>query len=289
MAVGSTSCLLEGFRNVKQYFKTIHDYNVTSLYLPPSAIHMLLALASKNLAELEGQLRFIYSSSAAYPEQDKEKMRKLLPSVYMYNCFGSSEVGVVCTDEFCVSGGSSYTGSVGKPNSYAQIIILDENYQEKKNATAQDPGLVAIRSKSVTKGYWNEPEQTAKAFQDGMLIMSDLCYFAPNGELILVGRSNDTINMGGLKVAPAEVEEVVSRVACVDESLLIPIVRGGNTALKLLVVLKEGMELDEEAIRNVIQKNLEPYKLPKQIVVIDEIIRTFNGKIDRKQMIAKYS
>ena len=216
-------------------------------------------------------------------------MRKLLPNVYMYNCFGSSEVGVVCTDEFCVSGGSTYTGSVGKPNSYAEIVILDENYQEKHNATAQDPGLAAIRSKSVTKGYWNEPEQTAKAFRDGMLIMSDLCYFAPNGELILVGRSNDTINLGGLKVAPSEVEEVVSRVDCVDECLLIPVIRGGNAALKLLVVLKEGKELDEDAIREMIQKNLEPYKLPKQIVVIDEIIRTFNGKIDRKQMIAKYA
>ena len=289
MAVGSTSCLLEGFRNIKQYFKTIHDHHVTSLYLPPSAIHMLLALASKNLAELSGQLRFIYSSSAAYPEQDKEKMRKLLPNVYMYNCFGSSEVGVVCTDEFCVSGGSVYSGSVGRPNSLAEIVILDEDGNEKKNATAQDPGLVAIRSKSVAQGYWNEPEQTAKAFKNGMLVMSDLCYFAPNGELILVGRSNDTINLGGLKVAPAEVEEVASKAECVDECLLGPGVRGGNAALKLLGVLKDGMELDEAAIREVMQKHLEAYKLPKQIVVIDEILRTFNGKIDRKQMIAKYA
>jgi len=79
------------------------------------------------------------------------------------------------------------------------------------------------------------------------------------------------------------------RVPCVDECLLIPVTRGGNTALKLLVVLKEGMELDEDAIRESIQKNLEPYKLPKQIVVVDEILKTFNGKIDRKQMIAKYA
>jgi len=289
MAVGCTVCLLEGFRNFKKYFQTIHDHKVTALYLPPSAIHLLLMVAAKNLAELKDQLHFIYSSSAAYPETDKEKMRKLLPNVYMYNCFGSSEVGVACTDEFCVSGGSVYPGSVGKPNSLSQIVILDENYNEKPNATAQDPGLAAIRSKSVAQGYWNEPEQTDKAFRDGMLIMSDLCYFAPNGELILVGRSNDTINLGGLKVAPLEVEETVMRVPCVDECLLIPVTRGGNTALKLLVVLKEGMELDEDAIRESIQKNLEPYKLPKQIVVVDEILKTFNGKIDRKQMIAKYA
>lgn len=289
MAVGCTVCLLEGFRNFKKYFQTIHDHKVTALYLPPSAIHLLLAVASKNLAELKDQLHFIYSSSAAYPETDKEKMRKLLPNVYMYNCFGGSEVGVACTDEFCVSGGSVYPGSVGRPNSLCEIIILDENFNEKPNATAQDPGFAAVRSKSVTKGYWNEPEQTAKAFRDGMLIMSDLCYFAPNGELILVGRSNDTINLGGLKVAPLEVEEVVMRVPCVDECLLIPVTRGGNTALKLLVVLKEGMALDEAAIRDTIQKNLEPYKLPKQIVVIDEIIKTFNGKIDRKKMIATYA
>lgn len=289
MAVGSTVSLLEGFKNFKKYFKTIDDHKVTSLYLPPSAIHLLLAVASKNLAALSGQLRFIYSSSAAYPETDKEKMRKILPNVYMYNCFGSSEVGVACTDEFCVSGGSQYAGSVGKPNSLCQILILDDDYNEIKDSSPAKPGLVAIRSKSVTKGYWNEPEQTAKAFRGDMLIMSDLGYFAENGELILVGRANDTINLGGLKVAPLEVEELVMRAECVDECLLIPVVKGGTvSALKLLVVLAEGKELDEPAIRKLITDNLEAYKLPKQITVIDEIIRTFNGKIDRKQMIAKY-
>ena len=289
MAVGSTVSLMEGFRNFKQYFKTIDDHKVTSLYLPPSAIHLLLAIASKNLEALAGQLRFIYSSSAAYPETDKEKMRKILPNVYMYNCFGGSEVGVACTDEFCVSGGSQYAGSVGKPNSLCEIVILDEDYNEIKDSSATKFGLIGIRSKSVTKGYWNEPEQTAKAFRDGMLIMSDLGYFADNGELILVGRANDTINLGGLKVAPLEIEELVMRADCVDECLLIPITKGGTiSALKLLVVLKEGKELDEAAIRKLITDNLEPYKLPKQIVVVDEIIRTFNGKVDRKQMIAKY-
>ncbi len=288
MAVDSAVVLLEGFRNFKQYFETIHKNGVTSLYLPPSAIHLLLAVASKDLEALADKLRFIYSSSTAYPETDKEKMRKLMPNVYMYNCFGCSEVGVACTDEFCVSGGSKYPGSVGFPNSYSEIVILDEDGNEIKNSSAENPGLCAIRSKSVMQGYWNEPEQTAKAIKNGMLVMSDICYFAENGELILIGRSNDTINLGGLKVAPLEVEEVVMRVDCVDECLLVPVVRGGNTALKLLVVLKDGFELDEKAIRDTIAKKLEPYKQPKQIVVIDEIIKTFNGKIDRKQMISKY-
>ncbi len=289
MAVGSTSCLMEGFRNFKQYFQVIDDYNVTSLYLPPSAIHMMLTVASKNFAALNDRIRFIYSSSTAYPEPDKEKMRALMPDVYMYNCFGCSEVGVACTDEFCVSGGSKYKGSVGFPNSYSEIVILDEDGNEMENATADNPGLVAIRSKSVMQGYWNEPEQTAKAIKNGMLVMSDLAYFSEEGELLLVGRSNDTINLGGFKVAPVEVEEIVMRVDCVDECLLIPVVKPTGTMLKLLVVLKDGAELNEEAIREIIAKNLEPYKMPKQIVVIDEIIRTFNGKIDRKQMISKFA
>jgi len=289
MAVGSTSCLMKGFTNAKLLFKTIHEHNVTSLYLPPSAIHLLLAFASKNFAELNGQIRFIYSSSTAYPEADKEKMRKLMPDTYMYNCFGCSEVGVVCTDEFCVSGGSQYPGSVGKPNSLSEIVLLDEDGNEMTDSSAQNPGLIAIRSKSVTKGYWNEPELTAQAVKDGMLVMSDLCYFAPNGEIILVGRSNDTINLGGLKVAPLEVEEVVRKVPCVDECILIPTGKGASTGLKLLVVVKEGTELDTDAIRSAISENLEPYKMPKRIVEIDEIIKTFNGKVDRKQMITSYA
>lgn len=287
MAVGSTVCLLEGFRNFKQYFQTIRDHGVTSLYLPPSAIHLLLAVASKNLAELKDQLRFIYSSSTAYPEADKEKMRKLLPNVYMYNCFGCSEAGVVCTDEFCVSGGSQYSGSVGMPNSLSEIVLLDEDGNEITDSSPEKPGLVAIRSKSVMKGYWNEPELTAQAIKNGMLVMSDLCYKAPNGELILIGRANDTINLGGMKIAPLEVEEVVQRVDCVDECLLILNAQGN--ALKLLVVPKADMELDEAAIRAAIAQNLESYKMPKFIKQVDEIIKTFNGKIDRKQMIAKYA
>ncbi len=289
MVVGSTSCLLQGFRNVKQFFKTIEDHKVTSLYLPPSAIHLLLTIASKNFAELNDQIRFIYSSSTAYPEADKEKMRKLMPDVYMYNCFGCSEAGVVCTDEFCVSGGSKFAGSVGKPNSLSEIVLLDEDGNEMKDSSPQNPGLVAIRSKSVMQGYWNEPELTAQAIKNGMLVMSDLCYFAPNGELILVGRSNDTINLGGFKVAPLEVEEVVRTVPCVDECILIPTGKEGNTALKLLVVVKEGETLDDVAIRKVIGETLEPYKMPKRIVAVDEIIKTFNGKIDRKQMIKEYA
>ena len=55
------------------------------------------------------------------------------------------------------------------------------------------------------------------------------------------------------------------------------------------VVLEEGKELDEAEIRKLITENLEPYKLPKKIEVIDEIIKTFNGEIDRKQMISKYA
>lgn len=290
MAVGSTSCLLDGFRNFKLFFQTIEEAGVTSLYLPPSAIHLLLAFASKNFAALNGKIRFIYSSSTAYPEPDKEKMRALMPDTYMYNCFGCSEAGVVCTDEFCVSGGSKHKGSVGKPNSYSEIVLLDEDGNEMANATAENPGLVAIRSKSVMKGYWNEPEQTAKALKNGMLVMSDLCYFSEDGELLLVGRSNDTINVGGFKVAPVEVEEVVMRAECVDECLLVPVTKDGTvTALKLLVVLADGKKLDEKEIRTIISENLEPYKMPKQIVVIDEILKTFNGKINRKEMIAKHA
>ncbi len=287
-SVGSSVVLLEGFRNFKQYFNTIDEYGVTSLYLPPSAIHLLLAFASKNLAALNGRIRFIYSSSTAYPETDKEKMRQLMPDVYMYNCFGCSEVGVVCTDEFCVSGGSRYAGSVGKPNSLSEILILDEDGNEIKDSSHEKTGFAAIRSKSVMKGYWNEPEQTAKAIKNGMLVMSDICYFSPDGELILVGRSNDTINLGGFKIAPSEVEETVMKLPFADECLLIPATIAGNTALKLLVVLKDKEKMDENAIRSLIADTLEPYKMPKIIAEVPEIIRTFNGKTDRKQMIAIY-
>lgn len=287
MVRGSTVLLMNGFTNLKLFFQNIRDYKVTSIYLPPAGVHYVLMLASKELAKYNEQLDFLYSSSSALPGGDKEKLIRLLPDVRKFDAYGGSEVGAVCYIDYNAVTGN--TKCVGKANPGVEIFIVDEHYNPVDDATADNPGIIAIRSNTVTAGYWNEPELTANTIRDGVIYMTDLGYIQ-DGYLYLVGRRDDVINVGGLKIAPTEVEDVALRHPMVNECVCIPYQdRVYGKVVKMLVVVNEGHELDASVLTAYLEEKLEGYKIPKYIEAIDEIPRTFNGKVDRKKLIADYN
>ena len=282
MVRGSTVLLMDGFRNLKLFFSNMREYKVTSLYLPPSAVHYILMLAGNELALFDTQLDFLYSSSAALPSGDKEKLIEILPNVRKFDAYGGSEVGAVVYIDYNAIRCDGRC--VGKPNPGVDVFIVDNTYKPF-HATADNPGIIAIRSNTVTTGYWNEPELTAATIHDGVIFMSDIGYLDDSGYLYLVGRRDDVINIGGLKIAPTEVEDVAQRYesvaecACAqyeDEKI--------GKALKMFVVLKDGCVLEQDRFISYLESKLEAYKIPKRIEIVQEIPRTFNGKIDRKKL-----
>lgn len=283
MVRGSTVLLMNGFRDLKAFFANMCEYKVTSLYLPPAAVHYILMLAGNELAKFDEQLDFLYSSSAALPGGDKEKLISLLPHVRKFDAYGGSEVGaVVYIDYNAVQGDGT---CVGKPNPGVDIFIVDEDYRVKPHANKEDPGIIAIRSNTVTAGYWNEPELTAQTIIDGVIYMSDLGYFDEKGYLYLVGRRDDVINIGGLKVAPTEVEDVALRFEKIAECACVPYDDPAfGKCLKMYVVMKDGDAFDASEIAEYIGDKLEAYKVPKYIEAIPEIPKTYNGKINRKAL-----
>lgn len=284
MVRGSTVLLVEGFKNLKLFFDSMKKYHVTSLYLPPSAVHYILMLASKELAKYDEQLDFLYSSSSALPGGDKEKLIELLPHVRKFDAYGGSEVGAVCYIDYnSVKRG---IGCVGKANDGVDIFIVDEDYKPM-TASKENPGIIAIRSNTVTAGYWNEPEITANTIHDGVIYMTDLGYIDDEGYLFLVGRRDDVINIGGLKVAPTEVEDVALRHKAIAECACVPYEDATyGRVMKMFVAVKEGFDFDIEGITSFLESKLEAYKLPKYIEQLPEIPKTYNGKIDRKKLIA---
>ena len=283
MVRGSRVVLLNGFMNLKKFFNCMRDYHVTSLYLPPSAVHYLLMLAEKELAKFDGQLDFLYSSSSALPGGDKEKLIEILPHVRKFDAYGGSEVGAVVYIDYNAVRGDGRC--VGKPNPGVDVFIVDENYNPMKSSET-NPGIIAIRSNTVTAGYWNEPELTAQTIHDGVIYMTDLGYIDENGYLYLVGRRDDVINVGGLKVAPTEVEDIAQRFEKVAECACVPYEdKTFGKCLKMFVVMKEGYSFDVSEIVSYLETKLEAYKIPKFIECIDKIPKTYNGKIDRKALL----
>ena len=131
-------------------------------------------------------------------------------------------------------------------------------------------------------GYLNEPELTNSILQNGWIRSNDLGYFDEHGRLFFAGRGDDVINVGGFKVAPTEVESAALRCAGVKDCICIGVQSRMGTALKLLVAMDEIHPFDPKAIAAAMRPHLEPYKVPTIIEQIDEVPRTYNGKINRK-------
>lgn len=280
---GTTVVLLDGFTDVKKFFNYVEKYKVTSILMPPAAVRMILLLAEKNLAKYSGQLHHIHTGSAAFPEADKDKLCEILPETRLYFAYGSSEAG--CVSMYDYSKNRGLISCVGKPNKNANIFIVDENRNPIKSSK-ENQGLIAISGGMVMQGYYNAPELTAEVLKDGVVYTNDIGYIDDEGFVYMLGRRGDVINIGGLKIAPTEVENVVLRYPDIaDCACFAKEDRMGGVVPRLNVVMKKGCELDAAKLRAHMAEHLEAFKIPKQIVVVDELPKTSNGKLDRKRLV----
>ena len=132
------------------------------------------------------------------------------------------------------------------------------------------------------KGYVNDPELTAQTLVNGIVYTNDLGYIDEDGFVYVTGRRDDVINVGGLKVAPTEVEAAALEYDGVEDCVCVAVPDNiTGSALKLLVVIPSG-ELQPAKLSAYLASRLEGYKVPKFYERVEKIARTFNGKIDRK-------
>ena len=150
-----------------------------------------------------------------------------------------------------------------------------------------DIGELAVRGPQVMKGYWQNPEATGAAIQEGWLYTGDLAYMDEKGCFFIAGRANDMIKYKGYKVLPDEVENYLYQHPAVLECAVVgvPDARIGET-IKAYVVLHEEFkgEISEQEIKDWAKKEMAGYKWPREVEFIDAVPRTAIGKIDRKPL-----
>ena len=281
MSVGCTAVLLDGIKDLKTFFRSIEEYGVTHTYLPPASVKLLITLAKKNLAKLDGKLQFIYTASAPFPTVDIETLIELLPNTRLHQGYGSSETGSICNCQYNAFGKT--INSLGKPYSCVEVVLHDE----EGNVITQPnrEGYICSRSGMNMIGYYKEPELTASVLKDGYIYSHDLMYFDEEGELHFAGRGDDVVNIRGFKVAPTEIEDAVLHYSQIIDCACVPYEdpRLGKS-LKLFVVVGKDETFRPEKLTAFLEQYLEAYKIPKCIEVIKEIPKTFNGKVDRKKL-----
>ena len=286
MCVGCTVVLMDGVKDLRAFFANIENYHVTHTYLPPASVKMLLTLAKKQLAALNGKLEFIYTASAPFPVADIEVLMSLMPNTRLHQGYGSSETGSICNCQYNAPGQT--INCLGKPYPGVEVMLFDQEGNQVTEPNKE--GFIRSRSGMNMLGYYHEPELTASVLKDGFVYSKDLMYFDEEGGLHFAGRGDDVINIRGFKVAPVEVEDVALKHPCIHDCVCIPYDdRMRGRVVKMLVQVKEGQALDTESITAYLSEKLEGYKVPQIIEQVEEIARTHNGKLNRKEMLRLYS
>ncbi|MDO8457157.1 MAG: AMP-binding protein [Burkholderiaceae bacterium] len=175
-----------------------------------------------------------------------------------------------------------FTGTIGLPLPSIEIAIKDE----AGNSLPQgQSGEICIRGPNVMTGYYNQPEENAKAFTaDGFMRTGDVGIMDECGYTKIVDRLKDMIIVSGFNVFPNELENVVSLCPGVLECAIIgvPDEKTGE-AIKLFVIKKDP-DLNEEDVSTYCRQNLTGYKMPRHIVFRDDLPKTNVGKILRREL-----
>lgn len=281
LRTGGSIYLLRGMLDLRMYFAAL-DYPCEKLLLSlvPANLRLLLSMVPDELKKRADKIGGIKLGTAPLLEYEKKRILEILPNTALHNPYGSSEGGILCSYRFDQYPGLEFC--IGKPLLNTEVLVVDDNRNPIKSSKT-NMGTLAFRSNSAMKCYYGEPELTSSILQNGIIYTNDLGYIDENGFVYVRGRLDDVINVGGLKVAPDEVEAEAIALDCVKDCICIATEdEFTGSGLKLLLVMQEKGTLNSSYIRKKLSSKLEAYKVPKQCEEVDEIKRMYNGKLNRK-------
>ena len=275
LLAGGTLHVLEGLKDTELLFDALASAPRTATFLVPSAIRMLMQLSRDRLASLAHHIDFIETGAAPLAAADMEALRQLLPYTRLYNTYASTETGVVCTYPF--HGPSAEPDSA--PGRLGQHCLEGCVGPTMRHAHMRldEGGRIAVSGRMIMTGYMHQPEVAVRE-----VVTSDIGQLDAEGRLYIVGRESDFINVGGLKVAPAEVEAVAVALPWVADCICIAHPHPMMGQVPELLVVAADDQYDRKALIAHLKQHLEPYKLPLFYRQVDSIRKTFNGKTDRK-------
>jgi long-chain acyl-CoA synthetase len=176
---------------------------------------------------------------------------------------------------------TEFTGTIGFPVPSTEIVIRDD---DGKDVPLGQPGEILARGPQVMTGYWQRPDETAKVMtSDGFFRTGDIGVMDEKGQVKIVDRKKDMINISGFNVYPNEIEDLAAQHPGVLEAAVIGIPEGSGEAVKLFVVKREP-NVTEQDIRNFLAERLTNYKRPKYIEFRADLPKTNVGKILRRAL-----
>ena len=278
LRVGGKNILIANPRDMPGFVKELAASRLTAFTGVNTLFNGLLN--TPGFAEVDFKaLKFTVGGGAAVQQAVAEKWQKAT-GVALTEGYGLSETSPgVC---FSPLDKPEWNGSIGIPLPSTYVSLRDD---DDKVVDIGKPGELCVKGPQVMRGYWNKPEENAKAFTpDGYLRTGDVAVMDEKGYFKIVDRKKDMILVSGFNVYPNEIENVVAlhpgvmEVACIG----VPDDKSGE-AVKVFVVKKDP-GLTVEALREHCKQNLTGYKVPKLIEFRDSLPKSPVGKILRREL-----
>ena len=264
---GGKLIILQDIKNIGELLMTI-DKEQSSLatFLVPTNIRLILALGRKLILKNADKIRFIETGAAACTQHDIRELCSLLPNTKLFNTYASTETGIISTHNF--NSEKCIPGCTGKALPHSSFEISKR-------------GNISCKGQTLMIGYLNNNKSGKEALK--VFETSDNGYIDEEGMLMITGRNDDVINIGGYKIHPTEVENYVMLFHGIHDCICISIPNTllGNS-LKLLYVSSDGSDINVKDLVVFLTTELEPYKIPTAFEKVSNIKRTENGKPNRK-------
>lgn len=273
---GATIVILGSFANVQKIFETIEKENITGFGVVPAAWAYIKKLSGNLMGKYASRIRYIEIGSAAMPIETKKDLISLFPTTRICMHYGLTEASRACFMSF---NDTQHLDSIGKAVcDKVEVKIFNDSGTE---CSRGNKGEICVKGNMVMKRYL-DIEDSNNAFYGDFFRTGDCGYMSEDGYIYLVGREKELINVGGKKVSPMEVEDVICAMG-VKDCICVPIKdpEGIMGELVKCYIIKNGTDMTFEQISSNLSGILEKYKRPSVYEWIDKIPYTESGKKQR--------
>jgi long-chain acyl-CoA synthetase len=268
---GATVVLHEKFE-LGEILHSVAVHQVTMFFAVPTIY--IIMLNQQVSASHWQDVRYFFSAAATMPAEIARHWQEAYGQV-IYEGYGLTETSPFSCYNHHIR---HKLGSVGTPIENVEMKITDLESGERVELGAL--GEIAIRGPNVMLGYWNQPEATSQAVRQGWFYTGDIGRMDEEGYFYIIDRLKDMVNVAGLKVYPAEVENVLYQHPAVGEAAVFALpdpVTGEQVAAH--VVPKPGRQVSEGELFALCRKQIASFKVPVSLKFVDSLPKSATGKV----------
>lgn len=253
----------------------------TVMMAVPTIYTRLLADAEFKRDVCDGMRLFLSGSAPLLPETFTQFEQRTGHRIL--ERYGMSEAQMITSNPL---NGVRRGGTVGFPLAGVEVRVCDD---DGRPLECGEIGTLEIKGPNVFRGYWRNPDATKSTFrEDGYFITGDVAKIDEEGVVSIVGREKDLIISAGFNIYPSEIEFQINQIPLISDSAVFGVPHPDLGEGVVAAVIRQSDRLSELQISESLEKNLSAFKVPRQILFVDEFPRNAMGKIEKNRLRESY-